>query len=140
MSQLESLEGRETCAYPDPITRGKPWTIGIGHTGPEVVPGLVWTDAQIDAAFQSDVAIATAQCRASFPWFDNLNEPRQAVLIGMVFQMGLPRVLRFTDALAGMRDEHWPHAAECMWQSRWARQTPRRAVRMARQIETGVWA
>lgn len=44
----------ETCslaAYPDPGSKdGKPWTIGWGHTGPEVVKGLVWTQAQADAA------------------------------------------------------------------------------------------
>jgi lysozyme len=31
------------------------WTIGWGHTGPEVVEGLVWTQAQADAALQADI-------------------------------------------------------------------------------------
>lgn len=44
-------------AYPDPGSKdGKPWTIGWGHTGPEVVKGLVWTQAQADAAFVADIA------------------------------------------------------------------------------------
>lgn len=44
-------------AYPDPGSKdGKPWTIGWGHTGPEVVKGLVWTQAQADAAFVVDIA------------------------------------------------------------------------------------
>lgn len=43
-------------AYPDPGSKdGKPWTIGWGHTGPEVVKGLVWTQAQADAAFVQDL-------------------------------------------------------------------------------------
>lgn len=43
-------------AYPDPGSKdGHPWTIGWGHTGPEVVPGLVWTQEQADAAFLADV-------------------------------------------------------------------------------------
>lgn len=51
----EYYEGREYKAYPDPGSKnGKPWTIGIGHTGAEVVEGLVWNDAQIDAAFAKD--------------------------------------------------------------------------------------
>lgn len=49
----------ETCklkAYPDPGSKnGEPWTIGWGHTGPEVKPGLVWTQAQADAAFIEDL-------------------------------------------------------------------------------------
>lgn len=53
----EYFEGREHKAYPDPGSKdGKPWTIGVGHTGPEVKEGLVWDDAQIDAAFQNDSA------------------------------------------------------------------------------------
>lgn len=44
-------------AYPDPGSEdGNPWTIGWGHTGPEVVEGLVWTQDQADAAFLEDIA------------------------------------------------------------------------------------
>lgn len=43
-------------AYPDPGSKnGEPWTIGWGHTGSEVKPGLVWTQEQADAAFLVDV-------------------------------------------------------------------------------------
>lgn len=43
-------------AYPDPGSKdGKPWTIGWGHTGPEVVKWLKWTQAQADAAFVQDL-------------------------------------------------------------------------------------
>jgi len=49
----------ESCkleAYPDPGSKdGNPWTIGWGHTGPEVAKGLVWTQDQADAAFLVDV-------------------------------------------------------------------------------------
>lgn len=51
----EYFEGREHKAYPDPGSKnGRPWTIGIGHTGHEVKEGLVWNDAQIDEAFAVD--------------------------------------------------------------------------------------
>lgn len=67
---LRYFEGREREAYPDPASpraiarrkglptlglSGAPWTIGTGHTGPEVCEGLVWTDAQIDAAEAADL-------------------------------------------------------------------------------------
>lgn len=42
-------------AYPDPGTGGHPWTIGWGHTGPEVKPGLAWTQAQCDAQLEADL-------------------------------------------------------------------------------------
>jgi lysozyme len=138
-AQLEGFEGRECEAYPDPLTGAEPWTIGIGHTGPEVCEGLVWTDAQIDAAFTSDVAEATRHCVMQFPWFHRLNDARQAVLIGMCFQMGMGKLLKFAKALGAIRDERWPQAAGEMLDSAWARQTPKRARRLARQMETGEW-
>lgn len=52
---IAAFEGRRQVAYPDPATGGDPWTIGIGHTGPEVHKGLTWTDAQIDAALDVDL-------------------------------------------------------------------------------------
>lgn len=50
------FESCKLAAYPDPGSKdGKPWTIGWGHTGPEVVKGLVWTQEQADAAFLVDI-------------------------------------------------------------------------------------
>lgn len=139
-SMLERDEGREHKAYPDPLTHGDPWTIGIGHTGPEVHQGLVWTDAQINDAFAADVAIASDGCAHAFsPWFVNLTEARQAVLIAMAFQMGMHRLGGFVNMLAAVRDGHYATAAEHMRLSLWARQTPKRATRMAYQMEAGDW-
>lgn len=52
---IEAFEGRRHTAYPDPATGGKPWTIGVGSTGPDVVPGLTWTDEQIEERFSADL-------------------------------------------------------------------------------------
>lgn len=50
------FESCELVAYPDHGSRdGKPWTIGWGHTGPEVAKGLKWTQAQADAEFLRDI-------------------------------------------------------------------------------------
>jgi lysozyme len=146
---LRREEGNALKAYPDPVSHGDPWTIGVAHTGPEVVEGLVWTQAQADATFEVDVDHAEAECRGAFPWFDQLNEARQAVLIGMVFQMGLGHaphagaegtgLLGFPKALAAIHDQRWHDALGQLLDSRWAKQTPARALRMARQMETGEW-
>jgi lysozyme len=34
------FEGLRQTAYPDPATKGHPWTICYGHTGPDVSPGV----------------------------------------------------------------------------------------------------
>lgn len=144
--QLIDFEGFKNAAYPDPLTKGSPWTIGVGHCGPEVSHGLVWNDDQVNAALDKDIAAKTAQCRREFPWFGRLNEARQAVLIGMCFQIGMGRaapppsgLLAFVNTLVAVRDERWADAAEGMRRSAWARQTPRRAQRLAYQMEKGEW-
>lgn len=132
-------ENRETHAYVDPITKAEPWTIGEGHTGPEVHEGLVWNDAQIDAAKASDIAHARDGCRVHLnPWFDQLDEVRQAVLIAMAFQLGIHGLLEFVQFLGAMRDQRWHAAAGEMLDSKWAKKdSPARARRAARAIETG---
>jgi GH24 family phage-related lysozyme (muramidase) len=57
LALIESFEGDELRAYPDPGTGGAPWTIGYGHTA-NVQPGESITEAQAIAFLRSDVAIA----------------------------------------------------------------------------------
>lgn len=58
---IKLWEKKEYKAYPDPKTGGAPWTIGYGHTGPDVKPGMVWNDLTIEQAFEKDVAVAEGQ-------------------------------------------------------------------------------
>lgn len=50
---LRQLEGCRLTAYPD---EGGVWTIGYGHTGPEVVPGLVWTLEHAETELKEEVS------------------------------------------------------------------------------------
>lgn len=43
-------------AYPDPGTGGKPWTIGVGTTGPDVGPDTIWTRDKCLERFRADLA------------------------------------------------------------------------------------
>ena len=52
-------ESCELEAYPDPGSEdGNPWTIGWGHTGPEVKKGLQWDQERANAVFKVDVGVA----------------------------------------------------------------------------------
>ncbi len=42
-------------AYPDPGSGGDPWTIGWGSTGPDIKPGMVWTQQQCDDRLTADL-------------------------------------------------------------------------------------
>lgn len=133
-------EGKRYVAYPDPLTGAEPATIGVGHTEPGLKIGDIWTDAQINAALDADIAKSLRGCLEHFsPWFENLTEPRQAVLLSMAFQMGMAGLLKFVNTLAAVRDEHYALAADGMRSSKWAQQTPRRANRLAQQMSSGAW-
>lgn len=55
LAAVVSHEGLSYRAYPDPATGGAPWTICYGHTGPEVRPGMVATQAQCDRWLAQDL-------------------------------------------------------------------------------------
>ena len=129
-------EGRRNEAYQDSLGL---WTIGIGHHDDSVCSGMVWSDDKVDQVFADDVAEKIAQCQTAFPWFDQLNEARQAVLIAMCFQMGMHRLSAFVNTLAAMERGDYSAAADGMRNSVWAHQTPVRVARMALQMERGVW-
>lgn len=52
LALLTEREGKRNRAYKDSVGV---WTIGVGHTGPEVYDGLYWTDEQVQDALRKDV-------------------------------------------------------------------------------------
>ncbi len=57
-------EGAKLHAYQD---SGGVWTIGVGHTGPDVHEGLIWTPAQMAQAFAMDEAPLLAMLTGKAP-------------------------------------------------------------------------
>jgi lysozyme len=55
---IQSMESCVLTAYRD---QGGIWTIGWGQTGPEITGGVVWTQAQADAALDADLVGRAAQ-------------------------------------------------------------------------------
>lgn len=58
---IKRHEGLRLEAYPDPGSGGEPWTIGYGHTGTDVAPGLMIDEAEATRLLRSDVG-AAEQC------------------------------------------------------------------------------
>lgn len=135
-SLIASEEGLRHDAYRDTLGI---WTIGIGHTGREVVEGLTWSDDQVNAAFAQDRDRAHDGLFASLPWLDGLDDVRKAYLISMAFQLGVHGVLGFPRMLSAVRDQRWNDAAGSVRDSLWHKQTFGRAERCARAFETGQW-
>ena len=133
--QLVREEGSIAHAYQDSLGY---WTIGVGRLIDARKGGRL-RQSEIDLLLDNDIADVRQSLTASLPWVATLSEPRQAVLIGMAFQMGVVGVLAFTQTLAAVRDAHYDHAALLMLQSQWAKQTPERAQRLSRQMASNEW-
>lgn len=52
---IKEFEGLELNSYPDPGTGGDPWTVGYGHTGPEVRPGMTITEQEAEDMLRADL-------------------------------------------------------------------------------------
>jgi lysozyme len=134
-TQLLREEGAESCAYQDSLGF---WTIGVGRLIDSRKGGGL-SNEEIDFLLENDIKRNYEAVLAALPWMSKLNDARQAVLIGMAFQMGLKGLLQFKRTLGSVEDGQFAEAAEEILESKWAQQTPKRAYRMAKQMETGEW-
>jgi lysozyme len=80
----EQFESCQLTAYQD--VNGV-WTIGWGHTGPEVVEGLTWTQEEADAALMFDVQMA-ADCVNQAVINIQLTQDEFDALVDFVFNLG----------------------------------------------------
>lgn len=134
VSQLKRDEGLRLEAYQDTLGY---WTIGYGHTGSEVVEGLIIDKATAERLLLEDIEEAK-QIARKLEFFDRLDPVRQAAIINMCFQLG-NKIFQFKRTLAAIRDEKYFLAESYGLESLWAQQTPNRAKRVMRQIATGEW-
>lgn len=125
-------EGTERYPYEDTV--GKV-TIGVGFNLTDV--GLF--PEEIDFILENRIKKTKEEVQAAFPWFDSLNEVRQAVVLDMAYNMGLGTLKQFRNTLAYIQEGNYTNAARNMLMSKWAGQVKGRAKRLARMMETGLW-
>jgi len=129
---IEREEGRRLTPYPD--TQGH-LTIGVGRN----LDANGLSHDEVDLLFCNDLGRAVAQAHSIGPWVAQLDEVRQAVVIGMVFQLGLAGTLKFRNTLGALAAGDWKAAAAQMLASRWAQQTPARVARCVAMVMSGRW-
>lgn len=123
-------EGLKRFPYIDTV--GKV-TIGIGYNLSD--RGL--PDSWIYEQYEQDVSYFYNQL-SEFPWFNNLNEDRQVVLIDMCF-MGWKKFLEFDKMIEAIANQDFKQAAVEMLDSKWAIETKNRATTLAHAMVTGVY-
>lgn len=137
MADLKRDEGCRLVAYPDPRSGGAPWTIGYGHTGREVHPGLIIGQEQAEDYLAQDITLTCRGLDTALPGWRRPEDPRQDVIVNMAFNLGVHKLLGFHNLLAALKSEDYDTAAAEMLDSAWALELPARADRLARQMRTG---
>jgi lysozyme len=128
---IREHEGWRLKAYVD--TRGRV-TIGAGRNltdkGISEEEGLMLLQRDYTEALNAAL---------EYPWFKSLNEPRQAVVIDMIFEMGAAGYSKFILMHHALEDGDFAAAVAAMLNSAWAGEVPERAHDNAAIIDTGEW-
>jgi lysozyme len=135
-SQLRRDEGSRNTVYQDHLGF---WTLGVGRLVDSRKPGSGLRPDEISYLLRNDINDRIDALTRAIPFFQDLDDARKGVLLNMAFQMGTEGLLKFTTTLGLIRLGDFAGASQQMLNSKWAKQTPARAERLAKQMETGVW-
>ena len=137
--ELRRDEGVLYVEYLD--SRGFP-TTGVGHNLQAVPLPAGWTyplsDDQVNSLLNHDLNVAFAGLDLHHPWWRQMDEVRQRVIVNMAFNMGETRLDTFVNTLHEMQTGDYLGAAAGMSASAWAGQVGNRATRLITAMRTGV--
>ena len=126
MERIKKHEGFVPKIYKDSLGFA---TIGYGHL---VLPEEQWEEGkeyskeQLEHVFKTDFNNAVAHATSLMDGM-NLDDKAREVIIEMVFQLGVGGVGKFKKMWEALKNKDYGEASFQMMDSRWAKQTPRRA-------------
>ena len=123
VAQLKLHEGKRNLPYED--TEGY-LTIGYGHN-----LDVPLSDKAIEQILLDDIETAESELDRLLPWWKELDEPRQNVLVDMMFNLGAPRFMTFQKLLKALLERDYEKAADEMLDSKWYTQVGTRAEVLA---------
>ena len=102
-------------------------TIGYGFA----VKDLVLDEDIADTILKRKLDRLEARIDSKFPFTEDLPRNVKDVVIEMCYQLGVSGFSKFKQTIALLRLGNFKEAADEMLQSRWSRQTPNRAQKLA---------
>ena len=127
----EAASGPELFPYRDTV--GK-LTVGYGRNLDD--KGITRSEAELMLDNDMDDAIADA---TALPYYDRLDPVRKLVICDMVYNLGLTKFRKFVRLNAALNIPDYTLAAAEMVDSKWFRQTHRRALVLVTAMRTGLW-
>lgn len=127
-------EGKVKHAYQDHLGF---WTIGVGRLIDKRKGGGL-SDDEIAYLLDNDIKACIEDIKGEPWWISVRDDPvRSRAIVNMRFQLGSKGIRKFVNTLDCIKHRQWEQAAANMRQSLWYSQTPNRAERVIRMIETG---
>ena len=151
VNKLIAHEGLRLQVYKDTLGID---TIGIGRNLEDrgiTKEELDWMDIpNMDAVYEygiteadamylakNDVQIVEEELVRAHPCVEELDAVRQLVLMDMAFNMGVPRLRKFTKMWNAVHEKKFDIAAKEMLDSRWAVQVKSRSTKLAHAMHHG---
>lgn len=141
ISDLISDEGVRACLYDD--ATGKPIKKGTKIIGnPTIGVGRCLTtnplkEDEIAYLLKNDCNSVIDWCYSNLPFFAVISDERKRAVANMVYQLGGDNFLEFKDAIAALNKLDFETASKEILDSAYAKQSPKRAERIAKIILSG---
>ena len=129
-ARIKEHEGFRDQVYKDSLGFA---TIGYGHL---VLPtdkfkeGVTYKKKDLEEVFDSDFNIAKSNANQLISGLP-LHHQAKCVIIEMVFQLGIGGVSKFKNMWRALKQNDYQIASEEMLDSKWAKQTPKRAEELS---------
>lgn len=112
-------------------------TIGYGRLIDERLGGGI-SAKEAEFLLMNDIN-QVIEAAKKYTFWDSLNEPRKAVIISMMFNLGQPRFDKFRNTKDAIHAGNFELAASEMLNSMWRKQVGHRAEHLAEMMRTGEW-
>ena len=114
---------------PYECTAGK-LTIGVGRN----IEDIGITEDEARYLLDNDILRVCDELDRNLPWWRDLSDARQRVLVDMVFNLGISRFMQFQNTIAAIESGDYETAASEMLDSRWSNQVGNRAKTLSRMM------
>lgn len=131
ISELIRDEGEVLHAYQDSLGY---LTIGVGHLIDPRKGGKI-SKAASRFMLAEDIDEKMRDLDKALPWWRELSDVRQRVLVNMAFNLGIRGLMGFLNTLKAVKEGRYKDAAKGMLASKWAVQVGDRAKRLADMME-----
>lgn len=128
IAQIVEDEGYRRCVYND--SRGLA-TVGFGHLMTKADNFKCIEPQYAVDLLRKDYRLATKDVEKRYPWAEG---EVKLILINLSFNMGANRLAKFKETLRYLKLKQYDKAAGELLDSRYARQVPHRAARMAGRV------